>query len=482
MQGPDRRVFRLLLLLLDMLALIAAFQLAVETRIQLNPFYEFHMTPSVIDQLIPPIGLILILWLPMSAWLELYRLRRSGLMGSIGQVVESVIALSVLTIVVTFFIRNFGTSLSRTFVLFLAIWSLLTLTAARGLLRILISYCQRSGYLQERIAIAGGDRGTKKLAEHLECDHYLGVQLCGVISTAKSAQATVLGNPVPVLGNIKDIGGLINTHRIDRIIAIEGEMDGMQLQTLAATCTRMSVPLHRLPKNVEMQASRMRVHQLGSLNLIEVRGIQFTRRQEIIKRVFDITAGTGLLLAMAPLMTILAVLVKLTSRGPVLYVAPRAGKGGKHFPFYKFRSMIPNADARQEELLGKNGKDGHIFKIKNDPRLTPIGSFMRRYSLDELPQLLNVVKGDMSLVGPRPLPAHDLDADGLSTEHGFWAHERTRVQPGITGLWQVQGRSDLGFEDMIRYDIEYARSWSVTQDIQILLMTLPAVLRGRGAY
>ena len=175
---------------------------------------------------------------------------------------------------------------------------------------------------------------------------------------------------------------------------------------------------------------------------------------------FDLGAGSLLFLANVPLMTALACLIKLTSRGPVLYVAPRVGKGGRHFPFYKFRSMVADAETRRDALAHK-GKDGHIFKIRNDPRLTPVGRFMRRFSLDELPQLLNVLKGDMSLVGPRPLPACDLEADGMSREHAFWAHERSRILPGITGLWQIEGRSDLGFEEMIRLDVAYARTWSI---------------------
>jgi lipopolysaccharide/colanic/teichoic acid biosynthesis glycosyltransferase len=237
-----------------------------------------------------------------------------------------------------------------------------------------------------------------------------------------------------------------------------------------------------MPANVELQASRLRVHEIGELSLLEVRGLQFTPAQEFIKKVFDIVVGTGLLILAAPLMAALATIIKATSPGPVLYIAPRVGKGGRHFHFYKFRSMVAGAQSLQAELAARNEKDGHIFKIKDDPRLTPIGRFMRLYSLDELPQLINVLKGDMSLVGPRPLPAADLDLDGLSREHAFWARERTRVLPGITGLWQVRGRSDLGFDDMIRHDTSYARTWSVWQDIRILAETVPAVLRGRGAY
>ena len=482
MTFPNRRVFRLLLLLLDMGALVAAFHLAVETRLGLNAFYGYQMSRSVVDVLTPPLGLILLLWIPMSWWMSLYRPRRGGMVaGSVSQILESVAALAVLTIVITFFIRNFGGSFSRSFVLFFAAYSTATLMAARMLLWFALSYSQRRGYAMERIAIVGTGADTKALAEHLEAAGDLGLTLCGVITASATTAPGVLGNPVPVLGAADDLGALINTHRLDRVIAVVGEIDRMTMQRLAAICTRMGVALNRLPIHQELQATRVRIHEIGDLSLLEVRGIQFTPAQEFAKRVFDIGVGVLLLAAAAPLMAALALLIKTTSRGAVLYVAPRTGRGGRHFPFYKFRSMVAGAEHRRGELVAGNEKDGHLFKIRNDPRLTRVGRFMRRYSLDELPQLLNVLKGEMSLVGPRPLPASDLESDGMSREHAFWAFERTRVLPGITGLWQVRGRSDLGFDDMIRLDVAYVRDWSLRGDLLILLQTLPAVLKGRGA-
>lgn len=481
MQYPDRREFRLLLLLLDLCALIVAFQLAIETRLGLNTFYDFQMTRSMIDLRVPPPGLILLLWIPMSAWLELYRPRRAGLIGGAFQVVESVIAVAGLTIIVTFFVRGLGTDFSRSFVLFFTAYSLATLTASRIVLRAALGFFQKNEYIQERLAIAGSGEGAKRLVDYLETAQPLGTKLCGVIRTSDGPMSAALGNPVPVLGHIDDIGALINTHRIDRVVALESEVGHIDLERLAATCTRMGVALHRLPAHVETSGASIRVHRLGRLNVLEVHGFEFTATQAFAKRVFDLGAGSLLFLANVPLMTALACLIKLTSRGPVLYVAPRVGKGGRHFPFYKFRSMVADAETRRD-ALAHEGKDGHIFKIRNDPRLTPVGRLMRRFSLDELPQLLNVLKGDMSLVGPRPLPACDLEADGMSREHAFWAHERSRILPGITGLWQIEGRSDLGFEEMIHYDIAYARTWSLYLDLRILLLTLPAILRRRGAY
>ncbi|HEY3176817.1 MAG TPA: sugar transferase [Candidatus Polarisedimenticolia bacterium] len=482
MNYPDRRVFRLLILLLDLCALVGAFHLAVETRLGLNAFYGYQMTRDVVDLLTPPLGLILLLWIPMSRWVSLYRPRRGGILaGSAGQIVESVAAVAMLTILATFFIRSFGAGFSRTFVVFFSAYSMATLMAARLILWAALGWCQKRGYAQERIAIVGAGPDTKALAEHFESAGGLGLTLCGVIAAGPESAAGALGNPVPVLGTIEEVGALINRHRLDRIIAVAGEIDRMGLQRLAATCTRMGVPLNRLPFHAEVQAARLRVHEIGELSLLEVRGMQFTPAQEFIKRVFDIAAGSLMLMAAAPVMALLATAIKMTSRGPVLYLAPRTGRGGRHFPFYKFRSMVLGAEERRGELIGRNEKDGHLFKIKDDPRLTAVGRLMRRYSLDELPQLLNVLKGDMSLVGPRPLPASDLDQDGLSREHSFWAQERTRVLPGVTGPWQVRGRSDLGFEEMIRLDVAYVRDWSVWGDVAILARTLPAVLKGKGA-
>jgi lipopolysaccharide/colanic/teichoic acid biosynthesis glycosyltransferase len=208
--------------------------------------------------------------------------------------------------------------------------------------------------------------------------------------------------------------------------------------------------------------------------------VTITRKQELAKRMLDLMVGFVTLVLLAPVMLLIAMAVKLTSEGPVYFVAPRVGRGGRYFNFYKFRSMYTGN--KREEVAGGNEKAGHLFKIKYDPRITPVGRFIRRYSLDELPQLFNVIAGDMSLVGPRPLPAEDLAGDGTSADFKQWADQRARVLPGITGLWQVKGRSDLDFEDMVRLDVEYVRNWSIWLDVKILLMTPAAVLSGRGAY
>jgi lipopolysaccharide/colanic/teichoic acid biosynthesis glycosyltransferase len=188
-----------------------------------------------------------------------------------------------------------------------------------------------------------------------------------------------------------------------------------------------------------------------------------------------------LLFLLTPLLVAIAIAVRVTSRGPILYCSRRVGRGGRHFTFLKFRTMYTGMEDRRT-VAALNEKGGHLFKIRQDPRVTAVGRILRRWSLDELPQLINVLVGDMSMVGPRPLPASDLDPDGQSKEFCAWADQRSRVVPGITGLWQIRGRSELPFEKMVELDIEYIRAWSLALDLRILLETPLVLVTGRGAY
>jgi len=198
--------------------------------------------------------------------------------------------------------------------------------------------------------------------------------------------------------------------------------------------------------------------------------------QSSVKRAFDIAIAAILLLALLPLFALIALLIKLDSRGPVLFRQMRSGKDGKPFVFLKFRGMVADAEQRRAELEALNEKDGPIFKMRRDPRVTRVGRVLRRTSLDELPQLWNVLRGDMSLVGPRPPLPEEV------ARYAPWQRGRLAVRPGLTGLWQVSGRSLLGFEQMVALDLEYIARWSLALDLGIMLRTIAAVLCMRGAY
>jgi exopolysaccharide biosynthesis polyprenyl glycosylphosphotransferase len=294
------------------------------------------------------------------------------------------------------------------------------------------------------------------------------------------ASAEGLGNPVPVLGTTRQLAEVINHTRLDRIIVVKGCISDQEVDECGAISQRMGVVLSHAIGPVSLQV-RVRVAHLCGMPLVDLRPVAFTRRQEIVKRGFDIIVSAVALMFLSPVALVVAAVIKLTSEGPVLFKSPRVGRGGRYFTFLKFRSMYTNPNGRQA-LAAVNEKTGHIFKVRNDPRITPFGRLMRKYSIDELAQLINVLRGDMSLVGPRPLPAEDLDPDGQSREFAFWSEQRSRVLPGITGLWQIRGRSDIAFEEMIDLDVEYIRNWSFSLDLRILLETPLVVLTAKGAY
>jgi exopolysaccharide biosynthesis polyprenyl glycosylphosphotransferase len=214
----------------------------------------------------------------------------------------------------------------------------------------------------------------------------------------------------------------------------------------------------------------------ASVPLFELRPPVFDGFDFVVKRTFDVVVSTLLLVLLSPLLALCALLVRLSSRGPVIYRSARPGIGGEAFECFKFRTMYSDADQRQSDLESLNEASGALFKIKRDPRLTPVGRLLRRYSVDELPQLWNVLRGQMSLVGPRPLPQRDFE------RLEAWHKKRYLVLPGMTGLWQVSGRSELDFDDLVRLDFLYLERWSVGLDLAILLKTIPAVLSRRGAF
>jgi exopolysaccharide biosynthesis polyprenyl glycosylphosphotransferase len=284
---------------------------------------------------------------------------------------------------------------------------------------------------------------------------------------------------VQVLGRTTQLAELINREQLDQIILLNGSVTGRELDSCSQVFKRMGVAVSC---SVDFVPAPLRIDVSTEYGtpLVQIVPVRFTRMQEIVKRTFDIVVAGTLLILLLPVLLLIAVLVKMTSDGPVLYKSARVGKGGRHFTFLKFRSMYTGADLVKAQHA--NEKGGHIFKMKNDPRVTPIGRILRRYSLDELPQLINVLKGEMSLVGPRPLPAQDMDPDGMSRQFTAWAEGRSAVQPGITGLWQISGRSELSFEEMVRLDLEYIRTQSILLDLKIILETPSLVLKGVGAY
>jgi exopolysaccharide biosynthesis polyprenyl glycosylphosphotransferase len=260
-------------------------------------------------------------------------------------------------------------------------------------------------------------------------------------------------------------------------LALSMEKYSHLIESIVRLCEEQGIIVRLQTEMFKLHIARWHVDQLNGLPVVTVRSGPPDGWQLIAKRVIDVWGSLVLLIALAPIFAMVAIAIKLDSHGPVLFRQERVGLNKRRFKLFKFRTMVEGADVQQPLLERLNEAAGPVFKIRNDPRITGVGKFLRRFSIDELPQLLNVLKGEMSLVGPRPLPVRDIERIEVQ-----WHKRRLSMQPGVTGLWQVNGRSDVSFDHWVRMDLEYIDKWSLALDLKILLKTIPAVLKGSGAY
>jgi exopolysaccharide biosynthesis polyprenyl glycosylphosphotransferase len=329
----------------------------------------------------------------------------------------------------------------------------------------------RAGY-RRRALLVGSDQRLAHVSHGLKRDSSsTPFDVVGSISLDGGT-----GNGVPSLGTLPELGRLIGLHRIQEVIIADPDMPEQRAIELVDECHQRGVTVHLAPSTVEILINRAEFLPGQSVPLFTLKPPVFDGFDFALKRTFDLVGASLLLIVLSPVLAAIAVAVRLSSRGPVLYRSVRPGMGATPFACLKFRTMTSDADQAQADLESSNEASGPLFKIRRDPRLTTVGRLLRRFSLDELPQLWNVVRGHMSLVGPRPLPLRDFE------QLEEWHKKRYLVLPGITGLWQVSGRSELDFDDLVRLDFLYLERWSVFLDVTILLKTVPAVLSRRGAF
>jgi exopolysaccharide biosynthesis polyprenyl glycosylphosphotransferase len=327
-----------------------------------------------------------------------------------------------------------------------------------------------AGY-RRRAVLVGSGKHIEDVAHALINEVHAPVEMVGFISLTPRPD-----NGLRSLGRIEDLPAVLDAHRVQEVIIADPEFPQERAVDLVDQCHQRGVTVRIAPSTMEILVHRAEFVPGASVPLFELRPPVFDGFDYAIKRSFDFIVALVLLVVLSPLLLLIAVAVAISSRGPVLYRSMRPGIGGESFACLKFRTMRSDADQIQADLESLNEASGALFKIRRDPRLTRVGRFLRRYSIDELPQLLNVLAGQMSLVGPRPLPQRDFD------QLEEWHKKRYLVLPGITGLWQVAGRAELDFDDLVRLDFLYLERWSVGLDLAILIKTVPAVLSRRGAF
>jgi exopolysaccharide biosynthesis polyprenyl glycosylphosphotransferase len=362
------------------------------------------------------------------------------------------------------------------FVLLLAVTSLAALATFRVLLTIALIVLRRQGFNVRHVIIAGANPRTAELVRLLDEHGQYGYKIIGVVEDDPERLHYLAPYKVEYLGPFKELESVLGYQVIDEVlVGLPVRSHYETIQGIADLCLGVGVTIRMVADLFPLKLANSRIHQFEGVPMLSLTTVSENHVQLAVKRILDILGSGVLIILLSPLFIATALAIKLTSPGPVFFFQERVGLNQRRFYMIKFRSMVTDAEQQRADLLHLNEADGPIFKIKSDPRITPVGRFIRKYSIDELPQLFNVFTGEMSLVGPRPHPTKEV-------EHYTWHHRRRlSVKPGMTGLAQVSGRSDLTWDQAVELDLSYIDGWSVFNDFWILLRTFRAVVAAEGA-
>lgn len=458
---------------IDFLLINAAFWLAYITRYELRFPITVAEANYVEYTAYIPISLLL-----SAGLLAIYRIEgiynyvrgRSWLEEMYGLLTATFTGIVILVFVFFFFRPQFY---SRLIYLYAGILIVIFLTLARVLTRLLLGALRQRGIGVDRALIVGGGEIGRAIMRNVLAQPDLGYRIEGFVDDDPNKLA--IGN-FQLLGNTDQLAGLLRERAIDEVIITLPWHAREKIVRIMNDAETAGARVKIVPDLFQLSLSKIAVDAVGGIPLIGVKDSAISGGALSIKRVMDVLISMTLSIFFLIPTAIIAAIIRLSSPGPIIFEQLRVGRGGKLFTAYKFRTMHLGADNEKENLLHLNEASGPLFKIRNDPRMTRVGKWLRRTSLDELPQLWNVLRGDMSLVGPRPPLPNEV------AQYEEWHKRRLDVAPGVTGLWQVSGRSELGFDEMVMLDLYYIENWSPWLDLWIIIKTIPALLTARGAY
>ncbi|MDF1562236.1 MAG: sugar transferase [Deltaproteobacteria bacterium] len=479
MSDTHKYSFKVLLLLAD----LAAFGGALLGGMWLRYYHHlwvFEAAPAPWAEVLQVLPYALVIYAVVLRFSGLYHLHRSALDEVLG-LLRAIIVSFAIILAVTFFYRTF--SYSRAVVLLMLPLTFVGTLLLRTLVRFFWHQVLQLDPVQGSALLVG----SGPVAEHL-VEQYRGRRqdfvVQGVVQVdAEEPIEAIKG--VPVVGALEDLDALLASGTYQVVLVADARLDREQHLEIAEHCLRHTVQYHVVPDIFELMLDRLQVNTVGGLPLMGLKASNLTGTNALIKRVFDLVAVSVLLAAATPVMLITAIVIKLSSKGPIFFVQERVGLNGRTFKLLKFRSMHVASDDHVREYAQQwitkgaanaESDDGEekVFKVKNDPRIFRFGAFIRKYSIDELPQFINVLRGDMSLIGPRPPVPYEVEV------YRDWHRRRFEAHPGITGLWQVSGRNHLSFDQMVKLDIEYIENWSLGLDLKIVLKTVRVVVAGSG--
>ncbi|MFQ5945689.1 MAG: sugar transferase [Anaerolineae bacterium] len=459
---------------LDLALINVAFVMAYFVRYELQwirPVAEVNSQPFSV--FVPIASLLTVILLAVYRTEGLYRRRRAtSWLDDVYTISVGTLVAIAIVIFITFIYRPLF--YSRLIFAEAGVLIVLVLSGARWIQRWVRDRLLARGIGQVKVLIVGAGELGRVIMRSLVALPHLGYQVVGFVDDDPTKQDPI--GRFPALGRTKDLASVIKEHNVEEAIISLPWRSHQKIVDLVAQCESAGIQARIVPDLFQMSLTRVDVDEIAGIPLLGVKELPIRGWNLALKRIIDGAVSALLLAVTAPLILLIALAIKLESRGPVLFPQPRVGRGGRVFTFYKFRTMRPGAEEELPELMPLNEVEGPTFKIKDDPRRTRVGTVLRRTSLDELPQLYNVLRGEMSLVGPRPAIQREVEG------YRDWHKRRFEIQPGVTGLWQVMGRSDLTFDEMVMLDLFYAENWSLWLDLKILLRTVPAIIRGTGAY
>ncbi|MGA8184524.1 MAG: sugar transferase [Terriglobia bacterium] len=477
MSNARRQAFLALLKIFDLMVMVACFSLAAvpvlyRSGLSVSEFFSMRVK---VQNFVVFVGLLFV-WHIIFASFSLYESRR--LVPRESEILDTLKATSLCAFALAAAALLFHIGMvDLPFLVVLWGASSTMIISSRLAIRFFLNYIRKRGRNLRHVLIVGTNARAVQFARRIESKEELGFRVIGFADQKWPGLKTLEGTGNRLVCGLNGIADFVRNAVVDEIvIALPLRSFYVQAAEIAVLCEEQGIVMRFLPRIFNLHKARSTAEEMGGDSLLTLSTGPLDGWPVFVKRGLDVVLSSVLLLVLSPLLLLTALVVKLTSPGPVLFRQRRVGLNKRQFWICKFRTMVPDAEKRMAELEKSNEVSGPVFKIKNDPRLTPVGKFLRSTSIDELPQLLNVLRGDMSLVGPRPLPIRD--CQGFEQD---WHRRRFSVRPGITCLWQVNGRSSVPFERWMELDMQYIDEWSLWLDFKILAGTIPAVLKGSGA-
>ena len=468
MFGRHRKA-RVLFALSDVLIAALAFEAAYQTRVVLHLERAFYLT---VERKALVLAGALATWVAIGLWLEVYEKLDIGNPRVILRDAARQCSYGVLCLIVFEYV--FRLDLSRFFLVLFSVYAWVLLLLFRLMAGRVVGVIRREFAAPHFVMVVGTGPRAVHLAKGLEQSSEYGVRLRGFLSEGPVAPPEIQLRASYKVLPIADLQSILRQHVVDEVIFAVGSESLAELEEVFLMCDEEGVRTRVAVDFFPHVNSTVSLERFGETPLLTFSAAPYDEIRLLLKRMTDVAIAAAGLLVLAPWMAAIAILIRLTSPGPVIFRQVRCGLNGRLFLFYKFRSMVENAEELKKDLEHLNVRET-VFKIPRDPRLTPIGRFLRKFSIDEWPQLWNVLRGDMSLVGPRPAVPGEVE------QYKRWQRRRLRMRPGLTCLWAISGRDNVDFETWMKLDMQYIDNWSLALDWKILLRTIPRVLTGRGA-